>query len=171
MSIAMSAIIHPSAALRLAQAALCGAVVACGASFGVSLAGMAMVFAGAAAALCQRRLVKLARIDISAVGHIRLTVYQQGEAPHAGMGRSVRLLPGSTLWPGLLLLRLQGDPGEADDAGKAGKAGRVHWLIVLPDSAAPDVRRRLAVAVRAIASGRAGGAVSVGGAKKNPGNP
>jgi toxin CptA len=153
MSIALSAVIRPSLALRLAHGALCLAVLACAAWAGPGVAGALLFTAGAAGAASGRRLVKPARIDISAVGQIRLTVYHQRDAPHAGMGGIVRLLPDSTLWAGLLLLRL------ADDAG------RVHRLIVLPDSAAPDVRRRLALAARSIA------AVDAGGAKKNPANP
>lgn len=180
MSIAVSAVIHPSPALRVAHAALCVAVLACGAWLGAGLAGALLVAAAAAAAVRQRRLVKLVRIDISAVGQIRLTVYHQKDARHAGMGQSVRLLPGSTLWPGLLLLRLQ--EGIADDTANgagmhAGAAfgrrggGRVHWLAVLPDSATPDVRRRLALAARAIAAGGTSCAGGTGSAKKNPANP
>lgn len=74
------------------------------------------------------RPVKPVGIDISGVGRIRLTVYQQ----------QVRLLPGSTFWPWLMLLRLQ--------------AERSCWLLVLPDSVAPDGFRRLALALRAIAA-------------------
>lgn len=143
MSIAVSAIIRPSPSLRIAQATLCAAVLACAAWSGPGMAGALLLAAGLAGALGQRCLVKFARIDISAVGQIRLTVYQQRGAPHAGTGHDVRLLPGSTLWPGLLLLRL-GD----------GAAPAV-WLAVLPDSAAPDVRRRLALAARAIAGAMA----------------
>ncbi|GGY30991.1 hypothetical protein [Pseudoduganella albidiflava] len=190
MSIAVSAVIHPSPTLRAAHAALCVAVLACGAWCGASLAGALLVAAGVAGAVRQRGLVKLARIDISAVGQVRLAVYHQKDARHAGLGQSVRLLPGSTLWPGLLLLRLRLDaaetvpedaaePAAEDTAGSIAdgtgedsgarrggrEAGRVHWLAVLPDSAAPDVRRRLALAARAIA------ARGTGGAKKNPQNP
>jgi toxin CptA len=153
MSIAVSAVIHPSASLRVAQAALCAAMLACGAWSGPGVAGALLLAAGVAGMLCHRRLVKLARIDISAVGQVRLAVYQQRDTQHAGTGQRVQLLPGSTLWPGLLLLRLGDD------------AGAIHWLAVLPDSTAPDVRRRLALAVRAVAGG------SGSGRKKNPENP
>ena len=168
MTIALSAVIRPSAMLCIAHAALCLAVLACAVWTAHTASGVAAVLllagslAGAAAG---RGLVKLARIDISAVGQIRLTVYHQRDAPRAEQGQGVRLLPGSTLWPGLLLLRLEND------------SARVHWLVVLPDSAVPDVRRRLALAARAIAAGDvasnvAGGAAgSAAGAKKNPSNP
>lgn len=139
MSIALSAVIRPSPSLRVAQGALCAAVLACAAWAGPGVPGALLLAAGLAGALRHPRLVKFARIDISAVGQMRLTVYHQRDAQHTGPGRSVQLLPGSTLWPGLLLLRL-GD-----------EAGPVVWLAVLPDSAAPDVRRRLALAARAIA--------------------
>jgi toxin CptA len=141
MSIAISAIIRPSLSLRVAQAALCAALLACAAWCGPGVAGALLLAAGFAGAFCQRRLVKLARIDISAVGQVRLTVYHQRDAQHARTGQNVQLLPGSTLWPGLLLLRL------------GGEAGPVVWLAVLPDSTAPDVRRRLALAARAVAGG------------------
>lgn len=153
MSIAISATIHPSVALRLAHGALCLAVLACVAWSGPGVAGALLCVAGFAGAVSGWRLVKPARIDISAVGQIRLTVYHQRDVPHAGIGQAVRLLPDSTLWPGLLVLRLEDD------------SGRVHRLIVLPDSAAPDVRRRLALAARSIA------AAGAGVTKKNPANP
>ncbi|QBE65358.1 hypothetical protein [Pseudoduganella lutea] len=147
MSIAIAAVIRPSRALHLAQVALCVAVLACAAWSGPGIAGAFLLAAGVVGAASGRAFVKPARIDISAVGQIRLAVYHQRDAQHAGMGQSVRLLPGSTVWPGLLLLRLESE---------AGKAGRVYWLIVLPDSAALDVRRRLSLAVRAIAVNAAG---------------
>ncbi|GGY94503.1 hypothetical protein ACFFTM_11955 [Pseudoduganella plicata] len=55
-------------------------------------------------------------------------------------GREVWLMPGSTLWPSLLLLRLRSSDGT------------VFWLPVLPDTVAPDVLRRVALAMRAIAA-------------------
>jgi toxin CptA len=162
MSIAVSVFIRPSPTLRVGQAALCLAVLACGAWLLPNVAGVLLLAGGVAGGVCGRGLVKPARIDISTVGQIRLTVYQQKDAQHAGVGQGVRLMPGSTLWSGLLLLRLQGE------GGGAGRQGRGYWLAVLPDSAAPDVRRRLALAVRAIAAGRAG---STGGTTKNRATP
>jgi toxin CptA len=85
----------------------------------------------AAAGLASRREVNPCRIDISGSGQIRLTVYQQTGA--------ATLLPGCTVWSGLMLLHL------------AEQGGRRRWLAVLPDSAPPDARRRLAVAVQALA--------------------
>jgi toxin CptA len=166
MSIAVSATVRASPLLRLAVAGLCAAVIVAGtlvAGGAGDVASVLMLAGGLAGAGCGRADVKPVRIDISGGGGIRLTVYQQlevvsraapgckaidpgratGDAPpHAGC--AARLLPGSTLWPWLLLLRLRCQEGEGEAS--------VRWLVVLPDSAAPDVRRRLAVAVRAIAA-------------------
>lgn len=146
MSIAVSALIRPSPALRRLHALACGAALLAG----VVLEGpvlRAFVLSGVAWAACRARCqVKPARIDISGVGHVRLAVYQKEEVAQQWAGQAVRLMPGSTLWPGLLLLRLRPEAGPAC------------WLAVLPDSAAPDERRRLALALRAVAA-RAGPAV------------
>lgn len=180
MSIALSAIVRVSPALRCAHAVLC-AVLLAGSAFVDGHGSTALLLAAGVAGTGLRRAdVKAARIDISGGGGIRLTVYQHlVPAVHAALcaadgaarsvdggkpGRSVLLLPGSTLWPSMLLLRLRYDeagtvPGAAAGAAKAGaaktgaaKAGAVVWLAVLPDSAPPEVRRRLALAVRAIAA-------------------
>ena len=76
------------------------------------------------------------RIDISGLGQCRLTV-KQGGAPTAEQGVIVQLLPGSTLWPGLLLLRLAGADGAARTA-----------LALWPDTVGAEQFRRLAVALR-----------------------
>ncbi len=52
----------------------------------------------------------------------------------------VLLLPGSTVWPNLLLLLLR----DAENAA-------VTVLPILPDSVAPEQFRKIAVAIRAIA--------------------
>ena len=86
------------------------------------------------------------RIDISGLGQLRLTVQQQlGEGAAAGRiaapGTLMTLLPGATVWPCCILLRLR-----ADD-------GAVWPLVLLPDSVAGGQYRALAVAVRALAGG------------------
>ncbi|TWI62503.1 toxin CptA [Pseudoduganella lurida] len=139
MSIAVSAVIHPSRLLRRARLLFCALLLACCFVVEPPLLALLLLAAATAGAAIPRGIVKPARIDISGVGHIRLTVYHHVDASRPVAGQPVRLLPGSTLWPALLLLRL-GEEG-----------GRVHWLAVLPDSATPDVRRRLALAARAIA--------------------
>jgi len=127
MSIAASVVVRPSLCLRLLQAGLCTCVLAAG----LLLMRPALMLAAGAGLVWQRREVNPCRIDISGVGQIRLTVYQQT--------RAAVLLSGCTVWPGLMLLRL------------AEEDGRQRWLAVLPDSAPADARRRLAVAVLALA--------------------
>jgi len=157
MSIAVSAVIRPSRQLRWLHALLCVLVLAAAGAFRQPVPQCVMVGAVFASA-CRRRGVNGVRLDISGVGGIRLAVYQSnarnaacneverasahardGPEPTAA-GREVRLMPGSTLWPALLLLRLR----SAD--------GTVFWLPVLPDTVAPDVLRRVALAMRAIAA-------------------
>lgn len=132
MSIAVSVFVRPSRLLRLLQGGFCLslALMAVAAPLwqGVLLAAAALAALGAA--VCPG---KPAHIDISGVGRIRLTVYRK-------QGLDVRLLPGSTFWPQLMLLRLQPEPG------------RTRWLLVLPDSVAAPQFRRLALALRAIAA-------------------
>ena len=155
MSIAVSATVRASPRLRLARAVLCAAVIAASAWMAGDAASALLLAGGLAGIGCGGGDVKPVRIDISGGGGIRLTVYQQLEVarhaapagPAGDAGHAARLLPGSTLWPWLLILRLRCQDGEGQQA-----PGRVHWLVVLPDSAAADVRRRLALAVRAIAA-------------------
>jgi hypothetical protein len=54
--------------------------------------------------------------------------------------RTVRLLEGSTFWPGLLALRLRDQDGKTTS------------LLVLPDSVAPGAFRALSLSLRWIAS-------------------
>jgi hypothetical protein len=79
------------------------------------------------------------QFDISGVGQPRLAVYPQsgGENENAA---PLHLLAGSTLWPGLLLLRL----------GRAGEPPE--RLCILPDSVAAGGFRAMALACRAIAA-------------------
>lgn len=88
------------------------------------------------------------RIDISGLGQLRLTVQQvlgTGGAASAipAPGSSMTLLPGATVWPCCILLRLRADDGTT-------------WpLVLLPDSVPPGQYRALAVAVRVLANGSA----------------
>jgi hypothetical protein len=125
MSIAASLVVRPALCLRLLQAGLCASLLLAG-----LLGEPALALVGALG-LAWRQEVNPCRIDVSGRGQIRLTVYQQT--------RPATLLPGCTVWPGLLLLHL------------AEQGGRRRWLAVLPDSAPADARRRLAVAVQALA--------------------
>ncbi len=146
MSIAVTAVVMPSRLLRLAlcayAAACCGAATAllrspetCHRSgWLAALCVLAAALAMGAAALA----ATARRIDISGLGQLRVTVQQSmGEtAPRELM----QLMPGSTVWPDLLLLLLR-------DAGN----GRNSVLIILPDSLPPDQFRKLGVSLRAIA--------------------
>lgn len=101
---------------------------------------LALACLGAALACLRAALAppNTRRIDISGLGELRLTV-QGYQGPAAGPDGPLALLPGSTLWPQLLLLRLQGADGGATA------------LAVLPDSVAAGAYRPLAVALRHVA--------------------
>jgi hypothetical protein len=135
MSIAVSVIVRPSSGLRVLHAGLCCCVMASSVLCLDSgwAAPLLCGLAGLAGALAGRPSRIVRRLDISGVGQLRLTVYQENGAP-------LRLLEGSTLWPGLLLLRLGGDDGD------------VRLLLVLPDSVTRADWRVLSLACRAIAA-------------------
>ena len=167
MSIAVAAVIRTPVCLRLLQAALglCALLAAwplsgawrvaavSGPGPGQMVGAYALGWSGALLsaaggvfllALLRRRR-KPHTLDISPVGQLRLAVYlEHGGAP--GMDASgvavppgLRLLPGSTLWPSLLVLCL------ADAAGR-----RTQVLVQRGGSCAAF--RPLAVACRAIAA-------------------
>ena len=94
------------------------------------------------------------RLDISGLGQLRLTVQQEmrpagaagalhvaGSSGPTSEGVAVTLLPGATVWPGCILLRLRT------------AAGKTVTLVVLPDSMSPGDFRALSVAVRSLAHG------------------
>ena len=152
MSIAVSAVVHPSRRLRGLLAAFCaalcasalavglllperfagGAIVALAPLFAALLLGHSCTFLPAAATV--------RRIDISGVGQLRVTVQQD----MSGNGAAAELLPGATVWPGCMVLRLRVE------------SGAVRTLLLLPDSVGRGQYRALAVAVRALAGGAAG---------------
>lgn len=167
MSIAVAAVIRTPVCLRLLQAVLglCAVLAAwplsgawhvaalpgSGAGFGQLVGGYALGWHGALssaaggvfllALLRQRRKPQV--LDISPVGQLRLAVYlEHGGAP-SGAGPLVppvlRLLPGSTLWPSLLVLCL------ADAAGR-------RTQVLAQRGSACTAFRPLAVACRAIAA-------------------
>ena len=104
-----------------------------------------------------RRRRKPQTLDISPVGQLRLAVYlEHGGAPGADAGgvaappgpgpsqpSGLRLLPGSTLWPSLLVLCL------ADAAGR-------HTQVLVQRGSGCPAFRPLAVACRALAARRGG---------------
>lgn len=167
MSIAVAAVIRTPVCLRLLQAVLglCAVLAAwplsgawhvaalsgSGPGFGQLVGGYALGWPAALssaaggvfllALLRQRRKPQV--LDISPVGQLRLAVYlEHGGAP-SGAGPLVppvlRLLPGSTLWPSLLVLCL------ADAAGR-------RTQVLAQRGSACAAFRPLAVACRAIAA-------------------
>ena len=148
MSIAVSAVIVPSRLLRFAlggfAAANLGAAVALGSGmagpFRLPLAGAcACLLAGGALAASLALGRNVRRIDISGLGQLRVTV-QQGVGSNETRTDTAELLRGSTVWPGLMVLRLRR------------KDGVVSALALLPDSVEPGQFRRLSVAIRYIAT-------------------
>jgi len=123
MSIAASVAVRQSLRLRVLRAGLAASVLAVAACYGLALPALVLLAA-------VRREANCTALDISGVGEIRLTVYQQQ--------CRVRLAPGCTAWPGLLVLHL------------AQEDGRRHCLPLLRDSVAPGDWRRLQVAIRAL---------------------
>lgn len=157
MSIAVSAIIRPSrilGAMMLLMASLASAV---GILIGLGIIGeLASPIRYAAASIPILaffgfyhgiRSRKPIQLDISGIGQIRISTWS-GEPPcrdakrtHVGDDdEDVRLLPDSTLWPRMLLLRLE-------DAN-----GRLTTLPVLPDSVSREAFRALSVACKWIAA-------------------
>ena len=122
MSIAASVAVRASPCLRVLRAGFVASVLAVAAWSGWLLPAAALL-AGL------RRDVNCSHIDISGVGVLRLTVYQQQYR--------ARLLRDCTLWPCALLLH-----AELDD-------GRRLWLVLLPDCVADGAWRCLQAAVRA----------------------
>ena len=148
MSIAVSAVIVPSRLLRFTLAgfvaANLGAAVMLGSGVGgpfrLPLVGACACLLAAAvlgAALARRRKVR--QIDISGLGQLRLTV-QQGSGLEELRTDLAELQRGSTVWPGLMVLRLRREDGV------------VGALALLPDSMEPGQFRRLSVAIRYIAA-------------------
>ena len=169
MSIALSAFVRPSRTARrllafwaLAQCAAALAIACAaparyaGAAWIAALLGCAGLLLGCAAL----RRPKTHRIDISGTGELRVTVQQNAGVPgpvHQPPDGNVAgsdaaplvLLPGSVLWPGLMVLRLgaSGAPPAAP-----------FWLPVWRDSLESDAWRALAVALAVIGRpGRAEG--------------
>jgi hypothetical protein len=147
MPITVSAVVAPSRRLRVLLAAFCASLFA--ASIAVGLVLPARFAGGAALPLLLGALAvahalgsgnaAVRRIDFSGPGRLRLTV-QRNVRPPISVGVSV--LPGATVWPCCMLLRL-----------RDGDSGEVSRLVLLPDSVGPGAYRRLAVALRAAGAG------------------
>jgi toxin CptA len=153
MSIAVSVVVKPSNLLLTLMTALCTGVLLVGLCILLGLVGelaiwlrlilalicATMAVAGYAHVLRNRKSYHL---DISGAGQIRLTSMAHEEVGSTTSGMLVILLPDSTLWPWLLLLRLQDEGGD------------VHALPILRDSLSADSFRALAVACRWVAAHR-----------------
>lgn len=160
MSIAVSALVGPSRVQRLVPA--CAALALAAAALALGLEGAAryramplaaLFLAGAAADLLavSARPPKMHRIDISGTGELRVTVQQGLHGPESGEAATV-LLPGSVVWPPLMLLRCR-----AADGDRSGRARAAPLVVqVWRDDLDPATWRALAVALAAI--GRRAGA-------------
>lgn len=146
MSIAISAVLRTPVGLRLLQACLglCALLAAWPLATGAYALGWPAALASAAggvvllAASCSNG--KPRTLDISPVGQFRLTEHDEYGGEPVPAALPLRLLPGSTLWPALLVLRLASDEG------------RSVTVIVQRALPATLVFRELAVACRAIAA-------------------
>lgn len=158
MSIAISAVLCTPVGLRLLQAGygLCAVLAAFPLAGGHALGWPAALASASGGVLllallsCRRKPLTL---DISPVGQIRLAEHKEKRAEAADERRGVsrpaplplstaplRLLPGSTLWPSLLVLRLSDGQG------------RVSAVLVQRGRFGSAAFRELAVACQAIAA-------------------
>lgn len=156
MSIAVSALVRPSRIQRLVWGgcglAQCASAVAVGLLaperfLCPSVVALALAGAGAAVLAAVEGPAKTHRIDISGTGDLRVTVQQGvGDAPAWDARQGVRavLLPGSVVWPMLMLLR-HAVPG-----------ARPRVVAVWRDSVDAEAWRALAVALAVV--GRRGNA-------------
>jgi toxin CptA len=159
MPIAVSAIVRPSrvhrcvvagAGLSLFAAALAVGLFAPGNFHANRFQVAVLAAAGAALMHAGSGRAKTHQIDISGTGEVALTVQQGLREPIATppSEAGATLLPGSVLWPFLMVLRFRDG------------AARTHVLPVWRDSVGADTWRLLAVAVLAI--GRRGELIAAG---------
>lgn len=155
MSIAVSAVVNPSRSLLATVGGMC-----VGIAFGAGMIGFAqlsemsnqarMLTAGISilavffAFYWVLRARKTFRIDISDIGQIRLEEYIEtgdiSSLTEVAKGKVVELLPDSTIWNHLLLLRLQHE------------GGQITVLPILRDCVEKDAFRLLSIACRWIAA-------------------
>lgn len=159
MSIAVSAVVRPSRLLFGMACVMCCAVVAAAGLVAAGSVGdlapsarygtAAACLAGAIFGFCRSvKGRKAFHIDISGNGQIRLTEdyalagfsRETDRSSGKSAAKEVRLMADSTIWPGLLLLRLR-----AEDR-------RVTTVPILPDCLTPDGFKALSVACRWIAA-------------------
>ena len=151
MSISVSVNVKPSRQLSMMMHAFCILIAASGLMVGIGLLGdwplKQRIFIAAASVICPlfallhyRRQQRYYRIAISDSGTIRLAVYAESQFSEGASWDAVCLLDRSTLWSGMMLLRLQSE------------SGRVHVLRILPDAVSQHEFRALSVALRWIAA-------------------
>ncbi|MGB6056046.1 MAG: protein YgfX [Burkholderiaceae bacterium] len=158
MSLALYAVVKPSRRLWVLTCGMCFAVLAAASLIGVGLVGDLAFFprtvvGGASGFIVFSVLYQQARrrsefhIHISGSGQLRLAEVEPERGSHHRRGRipvppqrNATLLPASTIWSWLLLLRLQ-----LDDK-------TVVTVPVLPDCLPADTFRALSVACRWLAA-------------------
>jgi toxin CptA len=156
MSIAVSVVIKPSRLAFAMVGAICIGSALMGLAIGLGRGGgdigipmrvtlaVACIGAGFRGVYYAMRMRKAHHIDISGIGEMRLVettaladpAFCDGAPDSMNAGEVVSLMDDSTLWPFLLLLRLQ-----AEDK-------RISTVIVLPDSVGRAGFRALSVACR-----------------------
>lgn len=155
MSIAVSADIKPSRLLLVVMATLSAGFALGGVAAGLLLTSrwslwwrlaivLITVLVAAIGFYCVLRSRRTVWLHISGTGQIRLVEHrQQGNAKLARQvmkGGLAQLLPGSTIWSGLLLLRLRLE------------GGGTRIVPILPDSVSKETFKALKVACRWAAS-------------------
>jgi toxin CptA len=155
MSIAVSVVVHPSRFLLAAVGGMCIVITLFAALIGAGhigelsrpmrlLSAGSCIFAAFSGFYWMARTRKTFRIDISDIGQIRLEEYIGSEkfsSPAEGAeSKVINMMPDSTIWPHLLLLRLQGE----DD--------QIQVLPILRDCVEDDDFRMLSIACRWIAA-------------------
>ena len=150
MSIAVSTVVRPSRLLLAMVGVMCTGIVLAGVLLGLGIVSDlafwsratvtgACIGVASTVFISELRRRRAWRIDISADGQIRL-MQVVGPANSQWTGELVRLMPDSTLWSHLLMLRLQTENG------------RNSVVPVLPDSVSKGEFRALAVACRWVAA-------------------
>ncbi len=168
MSIAVSAVVTPSRFLKMMTLVICSGSVAIGIAVGWAeasapparsdalvpailriIAALTCVFAGLQGGRRIFQCEAAFRIDISGIGQIRLVrlavdgkgdCFRSGKIPCDASSGPLKLLPQSTLWSMLMVLRLQNE------------AGHIQTLLILPDTMPPTSIRMLSVACLWIAA-------------------
>lgn len=154
MSIAVSAVVLPSRFLLAAVGVMCIGIALCAGLIGAGHIGAlskpirlliagSCIFAAFSGFYWTARTRKTFRIDISDIGQIRLEEYtgsgKFSSLAERAKSNMVNLMPDSTIWTHLLLLRLRGE----DD--------QIKVLPILRDCVDDDDFRRLSIACRWIA--------------------